>query len=106
MVDGGLKQFLFSMKEKSFSVLNKNLNSMQDSSLQDQNTVGGNTVEPVTPPKTRWILPSKRGHPSIGDEDEAEMPSPNPRLPKISDTKDDLYPPGHSHVAASVVTLT
>jgi hypothetical protein len=104
MVDGGLKQFLFSTKEKSSSVPNKNTESLQDSPLQNKNTAGGNNIEPVTPPKARSISPSKRCRSSPGDE--AEVPSPNPRPPKITDIKDDLYPPGHSHVAASVATLT
>src|SRR6202048_3184638 len=103
MVDGALKNFLLGAREKSSAKQNKN-DSTSDCPEQSTKPSSVNLAEPVTPTKPRAVSPSKRGRSSPSDE--SETPSPNPRPSKIADTKEESYPPGHAHVAASVATLT
>jgi hypothetical protein len=104
MVDSALKSFLLGAKDKSSTKQSKNVGDNSDCPEQSLKPDSVNLPEPVTPKKYRPTSPNKRGRSSPSDQ--SETPSPNPRPSKIPDTKEETYPPGHAHVAASVATLT
>jgi hypothetical protein len=104
MVDSALKSFLLGARDKPSIKQNKNVDESSDCPEQSPKPGAVNLPEPVTPKKSRAVSPNKRGRSSPSNE--SEMPSPNPRPSKIADTKEESYPPGHAHVAASVATLT